>query len=85
MDQQQKRDRMFVKENKINQLIKNFKTDYQEAFWNGYTLVVWKRDASGYSNKRGMFRNDTWGLVNKFPMKDNGTWEIPDRYVKYIK
>jgi hypothetical protein len=85
VDQHEKREKVLVKENKVNQLIKNFKTDYQDAFWDGYTLVVWKRDASGFSNKRGMFRNNTWGLTNRFAMNDKGTWELPDRYVKYIK
>jgi len=76
---------MIAQENKVNKLIKNFKTDYQEAFWDGYTLVVWKRDPSGFSNKRGMFRNETWGLTTRFNMTDGGVWDLPERYVKYIK
>jgi hypothetical protein len=76
---------MNIKENKVNQFIKNFKTDYQEAFWDGYTLIVWKKDATGFSNKRGMFRNNTWGLTNRFPLTNGGDWDLPDRYVKYIK
>ncbi len=76
---------MNIKENKVNKFVKNFKTDYQEAFWDGYTLIVWKKDATGFSNKRGMFRNNTWGLTNRFPLTNGGDWDLPDRYVKYIK
>jgi hypothetical protein len=76
---------MNIDEHKVNKFIKRFKTNNQEAYWDNYTLIIWRKDSSGFSNVRGLFRNNCWGLSEKISVGDNGMWELPHRYVKYIK
>jgi hypothetical protein len=64
--------------------INRSKTKTQEAFWNNYDLIIWKRNASGFTNKDGMFR-DEWGLAEKITVNEQGIWKLPKGYVKYFK
>ena len=65
--------------------IRKFKKRNQESFWNNYTLLIWQKDPSGYSNKNGMFRYNSWGLVEKIVIDDSGVWKLPKKYVKYFR
>ena len=48
--------------------------------WDGWDIVTWRRDARGYSDKRGQFR-DGWGILFRYPVTDSGEWKIPENYV----
>ena len=61
------------------------KTKSQESFWDNYDLIVWKKDRSGFTNIKGMFRKDSWGVAERVSVNENGIWKLPKSYVKYFK
>lgn len=60
-------------------------TKTMESFWENYDLVIWKKDFSGYTNKKGMFRKNTWGVADRISVDNSGIWKLPKKYVKYFK
>jgi len=54
-------------------------------FWDNYDLIIWKKDYSGFTNIKGMFKNNNWGMAEKFAVNDNGIWKLPAKYVKHFK
>ena len=30
-------------------------------FWDNYDLVIWKKDINGFTNVKGMFKENAWG------------------------
>ena len=64
--------------------IERSKTKTQSAFWNNYELIIWKKDANGYTRKDGMFLNE-WGTAEKISVDNQGIWKLPKKYVKYFK
>jgi hypothetical protein len=69
----------------VDVFIRKFNKKNQESFWNNYTLFIWEKDPSAYSNKKGMFRYNCWGRAEKISIENNGTWKLPRKYVKYFK
>lgn len=65
--------------------IKRSQTKAQESFWNNYDLMIWEKNASGFSDIKGMYRNNSWGKAQKFPVDEKGIWKIPKKYVKHFK
>ena len=57
----------------------------EEAFWNNYDLVIWKKDNGGYSDIKGVYRNDAWGKAEKISVNSEGIWKLPNKYVKHFK
>lgn len=56
-----------------------------ESFWDNYDLIIWHKDAGGFSNTRGMYRKDAWGITEKISVNKDGIWILPVKYVKYFK
>ena len=69
----------------VDVLINRLKTKKEEAFWNNYDLIIWKKDNSGYSDINGSYRNNSWGKAEKISVNSKGVWEIPIKYVKHLK
>lgn len=69
----------------VEVFIKRYNTDNQESFWNNYNLFIWKKNPGGFTNKNGIFRNNTWGIAEVIPVSDTGLWNLPKKYVKYFK
>jgi len=44
-----------------------------------------EKDQGGFSNTKGVFRNNNWGIADEFPVSQKGTWILPLKYVKYFK
>ena len=57
----------------------------EQAFWNNYDLVIWKKDNRGYSDIKGIYRNDAWGKAEKISVNSEGIWKLPNKYVKHFK
>lgn len=55
------------------------------SFWDNYDLVIWKKDLNGFTDIKGMYRNNTWGTAEKIAVTNQGTWKLPKSYVKYFK
>ena len=68
----------------VDIFINRAKSKTQDVFWNNYDLVIWNKNASGYSDKKGMFIKE-WGLAETIPVNESGLWKLPKRYVKYFK
>jgi hypothetical protein len=66
----------------VNLLIKRAKD--VSPYWDNYNLIIWKKDPSGFTNIKGLFR-DTWGIAETFSVNNEGVWELPKKYVKYFK
>jgi hypothetical protein len=49
----------------------------KDIFWDGYDIVVWKRNPGGYMVNNGMYRNGAWGTTRRIKMTDRGTWRVP--------
>ena len=56
-----------------------------DPFWDNYSLIIWKKDSSGYTNKNGMFRKDSWGIAETVPLNNQGICKLSKKYVKYFK
>ena len=69
----------------VEVFIKRSKSNTVDPFWDNYDLVVWKKDSSGFTNLKGMFRKNAWGVAEKFSVSSKGTWVLPKKYVKYFK
>jgi len=54
-------------------------------YWDNYDLIIWKKDASGFTNLKGLFRNNSWGTAERVSVNNTGVWELPKKYVKYFK
>jgi hypothetical protein len=54
----------------------------QHAFWEGWTICVFKPSRNAYTNPMAEFKNGSWGFVNRIPVSDDGTWSVPNVYVK---
>ena len=65
--------------------IQRYKKANQESFWKNYDLLIWRKDANGYTNVNGMFRENSWGMVEKIPVDNKGIWKLPKKYVKYFR
>jgi len=76
---------LHLTEKGVEIFIKRSQTKLQESFWNNYDLVIWKKDIGGYTDVKGMYREDAWGKAEKISVSREGIWELPKRYVKYFK
>ena len=69
----------------VELFIKKFKSMTKGAYWENYDLVIWNKDYSGFTNKKGVFRQNVWGIVDRISVNNKGTWVLPKKYVKYFK
>lgn len=69
----------------VNVLIKRFNSNTKNAYWENYDLVLWNKNHSGFTNIKGLFRNNAWGIAEKVSVNSIGTWVLPSKYVKYFK
>jgi hypothetical protein len=69
----------------VDIFIKRFGGGATQSFWNNYELVIWNKNASGYSSPNGMFKGDAWGLAHRVQINNDGVWKLPKKYVKYFK
>lgn len=51
--------------------------------WRGWDIVTWRKDASGYTDRRGTFENGSWGIQFIYPLRSDGTWRVPLQYVNH--
>lgn len=72
-------------ENGVEILRKKLDSKKIDSYWDNYNFIIWKKDHGGFSNTKGVFRNNNWGIVNEFPVSSKGTWILPLKYVRYFK
>ena len=49
-------------------------------FWDNYDLVIWKKDINGFTNVKGMFKENTWGTAERISVDSDGIWKLPHSY-----
>ena len=54
-------------------------------YWDNYDLVIWKKNINGFTNLKGMFRNNAWGTTERISVGTNGIWKLPTKHVKHFK
>lgn len=69
----------------VEVLIDRLKETNIDPYWENYDFILWKKDSSGYSSIKGLFRKDAWGVAEKFSITNDGTWVLPKKYVRYFK
>lgn len=52
----------------------------RDLFWDGWDIVLWRKNALGATHKRGMYRNGTWGLTQRWSLNRSGEWKVPNKY-----
>jgi hypothetical protein len=68
----------------VEVFIKRSSSKNVHSFWNNYSLVIWKKNNSGFTNKNGLFKNG-WGIAEEFAINNDGLWKLPTKYVKNFK
>jgi hypothetical protein len=68
----------------VNVFINKYQSLVNQAYWNNYDLIIWKKNQNGFFNVKGMFKN-SWGTADKVSVNHNGMWVLPKQYVKYFK
>jgi hypothetical protein len=68
----------------VEVFIKRSNSKNLQSFWNNYSLVIWKKNTSGFTNKKGLFKNE-WGIAEEFAINNDGLWKLPLQYVKNFK
>ncbi len=76
---------LYLSEHGVEILRKKISNKDIETYWENYTFIIWKKDKGGYSNTKGVFRNNSWGIADKIPISFKGNWILPLKYVKYFK
>ena len=69
----------------VEVFIDRYKKNTQESFWDNYNLIIWKKNAEGFTNLNGMFRKDAWGIAENVSVNSEGIWKLPKKYVQYFK
>lgn len=69
----------------VEVFINRLKSKNIDPHWDNYDLIIWRKDASGFSNIKGMFREGAWGVAERISITNDGTWVLPVKYVKYFK
>jgi hypothetical protein len=50
------------------------------ALWDGWDIVIWKRNPNGATNKKGLYRNGSWGIADRYSVNSDGNWRIPNKH-----
>ena len=69
----------------VDVFIKKANSAKLNFYWENYDLIIWKKNYSGYTNQKGMFRKNSWGVADRVSVENNGIWNLPTQYVKYFK
>ena len=72
-------------ENGVEILRKKICNKNIDAYWDNYDFIIWEKNQGGYSDTKGVFRNNNWGIAKTIYVSPNGTWILPLKYVKYFK
>lgn len=72
-------------ENGVEILRKKISNKNVDTYWDNYNFIIWEKNQGGYSDTKGVFRNNSWGIANTIHINQNGTWILPLKYVKYFK
>lgn len=52
------------------------KNSHRGYSWDGWDIVRWVPNPSGYTSKNGSFKSGQWGMSYRFGVDNNGTWKV---------
>lgn len=76
---------LYLKPLGVDIFIKKAASNSIDPYWDNYDLIIWKKNSNGFTNKKGIFRKNSWGIADKITVNNQGTWRLPKHYVKYFK
>lgn len=53
-----------------------FVKGYPDAFWDGWTMVLFKARPGAEFSPQGMYRNGVWGLATRVDPNSNGAYRF---------
>jgi hypothetical protein len=53
-----------------------FVEGHPNAFWDGWTMVMFKPTRAGEHNRKGMFRDGQWGIANRVDPDEQGWYRF---------
>lgn len=53
-----------------------FVAGHPDAFWDGWTMVLFKPTRSGEHHRKGLYRNGTWGIGNRVEPDAQGRYRF---------
>lgn len=53
-----------------------FVDGHPDAFWDGWTLVLFKPSQAGATHRKGIFRDGQWGLANRVEPDTTGRYRF---------
>lgn len=57
-------------------------TPIKNSYWDGWTLVLLKKNPSAYTQKNAVFHNGTWHVVvDRVGPDSDGLWHVRSNYV----
>lgn len=56
-----------------------------DTYWDNYDLIIWKKNHSGFTDLKGMFRNNSWGIAETVKVNDDGIWKLSKKYVRHFR
>ena len=56
----------------VEVFIDRYKKNNQESFWDNYDLIIWEKNASGFTSIKGMFRKNAWGVAENVSVNSEG-------------
>jgi hypothetical protein len=72
-------------ENGVEILKNKIRNKNVDAYWDNYSFIIWEKNQGGYSDTKGVFRNNSWGIAKTINVSSDGTWVLPLKYVRYFK
>lgn len=76
---------LYLYENGVEILKKKINGKNLDSYWSNYNFIIWKKDQGGFSNTKGVYRNNSWGIISEFEVNAKGAWKLPLKYVRYFK
>jgi hypothetical protein len=49
----------------------------ENAWWDNYDIIIWKKNPGAWSKKNGKLYNGKWGNIIRIPISSEGTWRMP--------
>lgn len=56
------------------QAAERFVSGHPGAYWDGWTMVIFKETPSGYSRRDGMMRDGAWGIAKRVEPNEQGRY-----------
>lgn len=56
--------------------VHRFVQGHKSAYWDGWTMVIWKETPAGASSPLGLRRDGKWGIAKRVDPDHNGLWNF---------